>query len=83
MAAGGSQITLTDACSDQPVPLYLKNIVEVEQRYVTDTREGRPFSVAVGSVVHSKPGNYIDNVLESPQQIAQMIEDLGGTVTFF
>lgn len=76
-------ITLTDVCSDIPIQMYIKNIVEVEQRFVPDIREGRPHSVSQGSVVHSRPGNYIDNVWETPQQIAQMIEDAGGTVTLF
>lgn len=79
----GALITLTDVCSNRPFQMYLKNIVEVEQRFAIDAADGTPREVALGSVVHSRPGNYIDQVWESPQEIAEMIEDAGGTVTLF
>lgn len=76
-------ISLTDVCSGIEFPLYLKNIVRVDQRYVTDASDGTPVEKAIGSIIHSKPGNYIDEVVESPQEVADKIVAAGGTIVFF
>jgi hypothetical protein len=77
------QITLTDVCSGMPLPLYLKNIKEVQPRYAQRVVDGRPHEVASGSIVYSGPGNYRDEVKESPEVVAELVENAGGTITLF
>ena len=76
-------ISLTDVCSGIEFPLYLKNITKVEQRYITDASDGTPVEKPSGSIVQSGPGNYIDEVVESPQEVADKIVAEGGTIVFF
>lgn len=75
------QITLTDVCSGGPLPLYLKNIKEVEQRIAKHVVDGRLHEQAFGSIVYSGPGNYIDEVRESPEEVAALVIAAGGTIT--
>jgi hypothetical protein len=79
----GALITLTDVCSNRPFQMYIKNIVEIQYRFVVDASDGTPHEKEAGSIVRSRPGNYIDEVVETPQQITQMVIDAGGTVTLF
>lgn len=75
------QIAVTDVCSGLPLPLYLKNIVEVQQRIAKHVVDGRLHEQPDGSVIYSGPGNYIDEVRESPEEVAALVVAAGGVIT--